>query len=82
MVAWVGGIKYANGCFVVTMHLGGLEWDAAPLPLANSLLQVIAIKTFHDEANVDFGFLMGNTVSGLEGLSSEGHLNNMSGNAS
>ncbi len=45
------GIKEANRCFVVVKRLGGLAWNAAPRPLADSLLQVIATKTFHDEAN-------------------------------
>ncbi len=46
--ACIRDINGANGCFVVTMHLGGLARDAAPRPLANIFLQAISSKTFHD----------------------------------
>ncbi len=53
--ACIRDITGGNGCFVVTMHLGGLARDAAFRPIANIFLQVIPSKTFHDEANGGFG---------------------------
>ncbi len=51
----IRGIKGANRCFVVAIHVGVLARDAVPCSLANIILQTISSKAFHDKANGGFG---------------------------